>query len=59
MKDDYQNATINIMKYAENSIGGPFSVICARSDFAYVTRARLYCLCTVDDLNCFAYLTEA
>lgn len=58
MYGDYRDMKLRIINYAEESIGGLFSVICAPGDFSYVTTTRLYCLHTVSEINCLAFLTE-
>uniref|UniRef100_A0A915BTB7 Ground-like domain-containing protein n=1 Tax=Parascaris univalens TaxID=6257 RepID=A0A915BTB7_PARUN len=55
---DYRDAKMRIMKYAEDSIGGHFGVICAPGEFSYVTKTRLFCLYSTADATCFIFLTE-
>lgn len=55
---DYRDAKMRIMKYAEESIGGHFGVICAPGEFSYVTKTRLFCLYSAANASCFIFLTE-
>uniref|UniRef100_A0A0M3HZ03 Ground-like domain-containing protein n=1 Tax=Ascaris lumbricoides TaxID=6252 RepID=A0A0M3HZ03_ASCLU len=58
MSGNVREAKIAIMRAAEAKIGGHFSVICARGDFSYITTTRLYCLETIANVNCYAFLTD-
>ncbi|OZC06436.1 ground-like domain protein [Onchocerca flexuosa] len=52
-----KGAKTKIMRAAETLLGGYFNVICAYGDFSYVTTTSLYCLESLDDINCYAFLT--
>ncbi|VDK89189.1 unnamed protein product, partial [Onchocerca ochengi] len=52
-----QEAKTKIMRAAEALLGGYFNVICAYGDFSYVTTTSIYCLQSLDNINCYAFLT--
>ncbi|KHN75052.1 hypothetical protein Tcan_12606 [Toxocara canis] len=58
MSQNVREAKIEIMRAAEAKLGGHFNVICARGDFSYITTTRLYCLQSVADINCYAFLAD-
>uniref|UniRef100_A0A915BTH4 Ground-like domain-containing protein n=1 Tax=Parascaris univalens TaxID=6257 RepID=A0A915BTH4_PARUN len=58
MRGNVREMKIAIMRAAEAKIGGHFSVICAHGDFSYITTTRLYCLESVANFNCYAFLTD-
>ncbi|KAL4003341.1 Ground-like domain family protein [Acanthocheilonema viteae] len=52
-----KEAKTKIMRAAEALLGGYFNVICAYGDFSYITTTSLYCLQSLGNLNCYAFLT--
>ncbi|VDN06729.1 unnamed protein product [Thelazia callipaeda] len=53
-----REAKTKIMRAAEALLGGYFNVICSHGDFSYITTTTLYCLQSLDDINCYAFLAE-
>ncbi|VDM08514.1 unnamed protein product [Wuchereria bancrofti] len=52
-----KQAKTKIMRAAEALLGGYFNVICASGDFSYITTTSLYCLQSLGNINCYAFLT--
>ncbi|MCP9258220.1 Ground-like domain containing protein [Dirofilaria immitis] len=52
-----KEAKTKIMRSAEALLGGYFNVICAYGDFSYITTTSLYCLQSLGNINCYAFLT--
>uniref|UniRef100_A0A0R3RW71 Ground-like domain-containing protein n=1 Tax=Elaeophora elaphi TaxID=1147741 RepID=A0A0R3RW71_9BILA len=52
-----KEAKTKIMRAAEALLGGYFNVICAYGDFSYITTTSLYCLQSLGNINCYAFLT--
>lgn len=52
-----EEAKTKIMRAAEARLGGYFNVICAPGDFSYITTTTLYCLQSLGNINCYAFLT--
>uniref|UniRef100_A0A914Q6X8 Ground-like domain-containing protein n=1 Tax=Panagrolaimus davidi TaxID=227884 RepID=A0A914Q6X8_9BILA len=58
ISSDVKQSRSKIMEAAEQQIGGNFNVICANGDFSYITSTRLYCLTTLENIKCYAFLAE-
>ncbi|CAG9535202.1 unnamed protein product [Cercopithifilaria johnstoni] len=52
-----KEAKTKIMRAAEALLGGYFNVICAYGDFSYITTTSLYCLQSLGNISCYAFLT--
>uniref|UniRef100_A0A914XSU4 Ground-like domain-containing protein n=1 Tax=Panagrolaimus superbus TaxID=310955 RepID=A0A914XSU4_9BILA len=55
---DVKQSRFKIMEAAEAQLGGNFNVVCANGDFSYITSTRLYCLTTLENIKCYAFLAE-